>query len=767
MDMNSVGKGPKERHIAFMLADALRQEDAEKFLEVYDTVIPQEMPLDEVDHIKERARELSELPEEYFQQEFRLVKQSLSSSSSVDQPGAGPCEDDGPSVDLPEEYYQRKRRLQKRASPGCSSASTASNNTDNQGQRGTGTCGQALKHAKIGVLEQIAKTTSALAALQSATTELTVIQEGGCGADGQDKEEKELSATSKYPVSTRATLPSLSQLYKTAEKLKASSEQLRKMWENRESEKPPFGYPPDATSITNSAMALLNKGETKEGDSSLDAIPTTGLERRGSLDSGKDDDRQYESSGSRRSSVSQGGRKKKKKKKKANKSGKQQSVGALKSASSECSIDSDSGTINSQDGASSNSIDSGKSNASNPEKKETDPVVIEKAQNPENTSEKLTLTSNGLSKDMVKGNAARIGSELMSAQQQNSTDIPLNPGTMQDGTKSVGQSASSPWGGGMTYASKLKAGLEKFRDGDPGLNNKDSMDGEGSGNIVLPEGSVGDAIVPNGLPVVEICPKEEETVANLPQDVGGTHDNAKSQEGEGYPHPSAANMEKNVTQNKGTGKVDPAEGKGPAMAGPPEAYARKVCTRATPLGAVSCSEECKTQGKEETSLQAILLNFENSPFQFLSPSEVFDGPNVNADSAIRGSNQSGQNMPAGGQGDGGKLHVRVSRDFSLTPPEVPQYEFGLGNTVLPGSIGVVMMDNAAVRNVDMTKGNCSHKEDPGVHVERPPVVPSVPEEITYNFQEAANYLYREWEQTFKQCQEDPTKVQYYKSGLSA
>ncbi|XP_066292381.1 nucleolar and coiled-body phosphoprotein 1-like [Branchiostoma lanceolatum] len=760
MDMNSVGKGPKERHIAFMLADALRQEDAEKFLEVYDTVIPQEMPLDEVDHIKERARELSELPEEYFQQEFRLVKQSLSSSGG-DQPGAGQS-GGGQSADLPEEYYQRKCRLQKRPRPGCSSVSTASNNTDNQGQGGTGTCGQALKHAKISVLEKIAKTTSVLAALESATTELTVIQEGGCGADDQEKEEKESSAAPKYPVSTRATLPSLSQLYKTAEKLKASSEQLRKMWENRESEKPPFGYPPDATSITKSAMTLLNKGETKEGDGSLDAIPTTGLERRGSLDSGKDDDRQYESSGSRRSSVSQGGRKKKKKKKKANKSGKQQSVGALKSASSECSIDSDSGTINSQDGASSNSVDSGKSNASNPEKKETDPIVIEKAQNPENT-EKLTLTSNGLSKDMVKGNAARIGNELASTQQQNSTEIPLTPGTMQEGTKSVGQPTSSPWGGGMTYASKLKAGLEKFREGDPNMNNKDSMDGEESGNIVLPEGSSGEVIVPNGLPVVEICPKEEEPVVTMPQDVGGAYDNAKSQEREGYPHLSAANLEKNVSQNKGTGKVDPAEGKGPATAGPSEAYARKVCTRATPAGAVSCSEECKTLGKEETSLQAILLNFENSPFQFLLPSEVFDGPN--ADSAIQGSNRS-ENMPAGGQGDVGKLHVRVSRDFSLTPPEVPQYEFGLGNTVLPGSIGVVMMDNAAVKNVDMTKGNYSHKEDPGVHTERPPV-PSVPEEITYNFQEAANYLYREWEQTFKQCQEDPTKVQYYKSGLSA
>ncbi|XP_078681003.1 uncharacterized protein LOC144915967 isoform X1 [Branchiostoma floridae x Branchiostoma belcheri] len=748
MDMNSVGKGPKERHIAFLLADALRQEDAEKFLEVYDTVIPQEMPLDEVDHIKERARELSELPEEIFQQEFRLVKQSLTPESG--QPQAGQS-GGGQSTDLPEEYYQRKRRLQKRPPQGCSSVSTGGNNTDNPGQAGkTGTCGQALKHAKVDVLEKIAKTTSALAALQSATTELTVIQESGLAADDQEKEEQELSATSKHPISTRATLPSLSQLYKTAEKLKASSEQLRKMWENRESEKPPFGYPPDATSITKSAMTLLNKGEAKEGDtSSLDAICSTGLERRGSLDSGKDDDRQYESSGSRRSSVSQGGRKKKKKKKKANKSGKQQSVGALKSASSECSIDSDSGTINSQDGASSNSIDSGKSNASNPEKKETtDPIVIEKT--PENP-EKLTLTSNGLSKDMVKRNAARIGSEIMNVQQQNSTEIPLTPGTMQDGTtKPVGQSASSPWGGGMTYASKLKAGLEKFREGENPSLNKDAMDGEGSGNIVLPEGS--DVIVPNGLPVVEICLKEDEST---PREVGGAYDNAKSQEGEGCPHP--ANLEKNVTQSKGTGKVDLAEVKGPS-----EAYARKVCTRATPLGAVSCSE---TLGKEDSSLQAILLNFENSPFQFLSPSEVFDGPNnVNADSAIQGSNES-KDMSAAG--DAGKVHVRVSRDFSLTPPEVPQYEFGLGNTVLPGSIGVVMMDNAAVKNVDMTKGNyVTHKEDPGVHTERPPV-PSVPEEITYNFQEAANYLYREWEQTFKQCQEDPTKVQYYKSGLSA
>ncbi|XP_076434650.1 uncharacterized protein LOC143274663 [Babylonia areolata] len=53
---------------AFLLGSALRNDDLEQFFCIYDSIIPKELPSLKVEEIKERAREIADLPEEDFSQ---------------------------------------------------------------------------------------------------------------------------------------------------------------------------------------------------------------------------------------------------------------------------------------------------------------------------------------------------------------------------------------------------------------------------------------------------------------------------------------------------------------------------------------------------------------------------------------------------------------------------------------------------------------------------------------------------------------------------
>ncbi|XP_071789550.1 uncharacterized protein [Asterias amurensis] len=82
---------PNFELLAILLALALQGEDAERFLEVYDNIVPKSLSVCEVDNLKEKSRELSELPgQTLLQLKFDQEKEAaLFSSPSA--PLAGGC----------------------------------------------------------------------------------------------------------------------------------------------------------------------------------------------------------------------------------------------------------------------------------------------------------------------------------------------------------------------------------------------------------------------------------------------------------------------------------------------------------------------------------------------------------------------------------------------------------------------------------------------------------------------------------------------------
>ncbi|XP_033121596.1 uncharacterized protein LOC117120677 [Anneissia japonica] len=83
----------KFSHLSLQLAAAIKKEDAEKFLEIYDEVMPKNLTTIQVDQIKERARELARLTDENFHQiELQLQKiDSVESNQTVNSLPTSSC----------------------------------------------------------------------------------------------------------------------------------------------------------------------------------------------------------------------------------------------------------------------------------------------------------------------------------------------------------------------------------------------------------------------------------------------------------------------------------------------------------------------------------------------------------------------------------------------------------------------------------------------------------------------------------------------------
>ncbi|XP_054749259.1 dentin sialophosphoprotein-like isoform X2 [Lytechinus pictus] len=58
--------GVDRNNVVLLLAKALKQENADVFLEVYDNLIPSSLPTEEIDRLKETARRIAELPDKEF-----------------------------------------------------------------------------------------------------------------------------------------------------------------------------------------------------------------------------------------------------------------------------------------------------------------------------------------------------------------------------------------------------------------------------------------------------------------------------------------------------------------------------------------------------------------------------------------------------------------------------------------------------------------------------------------------------------------------------
>ncbi|XP_038058980.1 uncharacterized protein LOC119730243 [Patiria miniata] len=78
---------PNFELLAILLALALQEEDAERFLEVYDHIVPKSLSGFEVEGIKDRARELSDLPRETLLELKAAQEESEAALSS--SPGVG------------------------------------------------------------------------------------------------------------------------------------------------------------------------------------------------------------------------------------------------------------------------------------------------------------------------------------------------------------------------------------------------------------------------------------------------------------------------------------------------------------------------------------------------------------------------------------------------------------------------------------------------------------------------------------------------------
>ncbi|XP_060075868.1 uncharacterized protein LOC132555537 [Ylistrum balloti] len=60
----------ENRKYCFLLGSAIRNEDPNQFFDIYDAIIPKDLPVSQIECIKDKAREIAELPEEEFNQLF-------------------------------------------------------------------------------------------------------------------------------------------------------------------------------------------------------------------------------------------------------------------------------------------------------------------------------------------------------------------------------------------------------------------------------------------------------------------------------------------------------------------------------------------------------------------------------------------------------------------------------------------------------------------------------------------------------------------------
>ncbi|XP_072163270.1 uncharacterized protein [Diadema setosum] len=136
--------GVDKDSVVLLLAKALKEEDTEEFLEVYDNLLPNNLPSIQIDQLKEEARQISELPEK----EFDVLITSLKANLSRHQTGLEePCyhfsreEESAPchmaATDAAVETHGR---------PHTSTLTTTPNDTDAQAKPGA-SCEATLRAA--------------------------------------------------------------------------------------------------------------------------------------------------------------------------------------------------------------------------------------------------------------------------------------------------------------------------------------------------------------------------------------------------------------------------------------------------------------------------------------------------------------------------------------------------------------------------------------------------------------------------------------------